>query len=132
MASSVTLFTDGKPVEAAFPEEIRIEERRISGIRGENRVEAVLLEDGSELPVDGIFLAYGTAGGSDLARKIGAETENGYVLTDERMRTNVPGLYSAGDCNGGMLQIAKAVYEGAVAGTDIAKEARRKKRTEEG
>ena len=41
------------------------------------------------------------------------------------MRTTVPRLYAAGDCNGGMLQIEKAVYEGAVAGTDIVKQARK-------
>ena len=29
------------------------------------------------------------------------------------MQTTVPGLYAAGDCTGGLLQVAKAVYEGA-------------------
>ena len=32
------------------------------------------------------------------------------------METNVPGIYAAGDCTGGLMQIAKAVYEGAAAG----------------
>ncbi|MBS6397119.1 MAG: FAD-dependent oxidoreductase [Clostridiales bacterium] len=125
VAASVTLFTDGQPVSAAFPEEIRIEEGKIRKIRGAERVEAVCMEDGREIPVDGIFLAYGTAGGSDLAKKLGARTEENRVVVDERMRTSIPGLYSVGDCNGGMLQIAKAVYEGAVAGTDIVKTSRR-------
>ncbi|MEG1994443.1 MAG: thioredoxin reductase, partial [Oscillospiraceae bacterium] len=31
------------------------------------------------------------------------------------------GLYAAGDCTGNMLQVAKAVYEGAVAGTEALK-----------
>lgn len=124
-AASVTVFTDGAPLAADFPAEIRIEVRRIREILGAEKVEAVLLEDGSRVPADGVFVACGTAGGSDLARKIGAQTENGNIVTDEKMRTTVPGLYSAGDCNGGMLQIAKAVYEGAVAGTDIVRESKR-------
>jgi len=37
------------------------------------------------------------------------------------MATNIPGLYAAGDCTGGLLQISKAVYEGALAGTEIIK-----------
>lgn len=126
-AASVTVFTDGVPPETAFPDDIRVVEQKIRQVLGESKVEAVLLEDGSRISVDGIFLAYGTAGGTDLAKKIGAATDGSRIVTDEKMRTNIPGLYAAGDCNGGMLQIAKAVYEGAVAGTEIAKEARRKK-----
>lgn len=125
-ASSVTLFTDGTAPEVTFPENIRVVTRKIQKIVGEEKVEAVLLDDGSRILADGVFLAYGTAGGFDLAKKIGAITEGSRIVTDERMRTNIPGLYAAGDCNGGMLQIAKAVYEGAVAGTEIVKEARGK------
>ena len=35
--------------------------------------------------------------------------------------TSIPGLYAAGDCTGGLMQVAKAVYEGAVAGTELVK-----------
>jgi thioredoxin reductase (NADPH) len=42
------------------------------------------------------------------------------------MSTSIPGLYAAGDCTGGLLQIAKAVYEGAKAGTEVVKYLRRK------
>ena len=37
------------------------------------------------------------------------------------MATNVPGLYACGDCTGGLLQISKAVYEGAKAGLSAIK-----------
>ena len=43
----------------------------------------------------------------------------------EKMQTTVPGLYAAGDCTGGLLQVAKAVYEGAQAGTEAAKALRK-------
>ncbi len=123
-ASSVTLLTNGAEPAADFPEEVQIVRSRIEKIEGTDHVEAVLLEDGSRITAEGIFIAYGTAGGSDLAKKIGAQTDGNHVVTDEKMRTTVPGLYAAGDCNGGMLQIAKAVYEGAVAGTEIVKQSR--------
>lgn len=38
------------------------------------------------------------------------------VKVDAQQATNVPGLFAAGDCTGGLLQVAKAVHEGAVAG----------------
>ena len=47
---------------------------------------------------------------------------------DERMQTGIPGLYAAGDCTGGLLQVCKAVYEGALAATEAIKMLRGKKR----
>lgn len=40
------------------------------------------------------------------------------------MQTNVEGIYACGDCIGGLLQISKAVYEGAKAGLEVIKEIR--------
>lgn len=128
VASSVTLFTNGAPLAVDFPETVQIENRKIRQIAGDGKVEGIILEDGEQIQADGVFVALGTAGGTDLAKKMGAPTEGGRVLVDEKMQTGIPGLYAAGDCTGGLLQIAKAVYEGAVAGTDIAKEFRRRKK----
>ena len=48
---------------------------------------------------------------------IGAElNEKGNIRVNEEMETTVPGLYAAGDCTGGLLQVAKAVHDGAQAG----------------
>ena len=52
----------------------------------------------------------------ELARKLGVVLSDGKIVVGEHMETNVPGVYAAGDCTGGLLQIAKAVYEGAEAG----------------
>ena len=45
------------------------------------------------------------------------------------MRTGIPGLYAAGDCTGGLLQICKAVYEGALAATEAIGALRRSKQS---
>lgn len=66
--------------------------------------------------MDGIFVAIGIASSTDFARKLGAIIQNNIIKVDENMATNVPGLYACGDCTGGLLQISKAVYEGAKAG----------------
>ena len=70
-------------------------------------------------------MALGVAGSTALARKIGAEVDGNRIVVDDRMQTTVPGLYAAGDCTGGLLQVAKAVYEGAQAGTEAAKALRK-------
>jgi len=55
----------------------------------------------------------GIASSSDLARKVGAVIQNNNIQVNENMETTVEGLYACGDCTGGILQINKAVYEGA-------------------
>lgn len=78
-------------------------------------VSGVRFEDGETLPVSGVFVALGVASSADLARKIGAEVDGNRVIVDEDGATNVPGLYAAGDCIGGLLQVSTAVAEGAKA-----------------
>ncbi len=119
VAGSVTLLTDGLPLSVEVPEQIQTDLRKIAAIRGTEQVEAVEFSEGDPLPADGIFVAYGVAGSTDLAKKIGAVTDGNRIVVDEGMATNIPGLYAAGDCTGGLLQISKAVYEGAKAGTEM-------------
>ena len=121
LVKSVTLCTDGKPVTADFPAEVKIADKPVAGLEGEQTLSAVRFEDGSTLEVSGLFIAIGTAGSTNLANAIGANIKSGNILTDPNTRTNIPGLLAAGDCTGGMKQIAKAVYEGAVAGTEAIK-----------
>ena len=92
---------------------------------GEERVTGVQLKDGGKLEVSGVFVALGVAGSTALARKLGAEVNGSRIVVDDHMQTSLPGLYAAGDCTGGLLQVAKAVYEGAVAGTEAAKALRK-------
>ncbi|SDC28545.1 thioredoxin reductase (NADPH) [Succiniclasticum ruminis] len=129
-ASKVMLFTNGKEPVVEIPDTIEVHKEKIIAVEAENengmeRVCGLRAEDGALTPVNGLFIALGTAGSVDLARKIGAGTENYRVVVDGDMATNVPGLYAAGDCTGGLLQVVKAAYEGAVAGLAAAKYARR-------
>lgn len=121
VASSVTLLTNGAPAPARLPEGLRVDTRAVQAIEGEGKVGAVRFADGEALPIAGLFVALGVAGSDALARKLGALTENGRILVDEHMATNIPGLYAAGDCTGGLKQIVKAAHEGAVAGMSAAK-----------
>lgn len=87
-----------------------------AALEGGDTLERVILSDGTSKDISGLFVALGTAGSADLARKLGAAVKDNKIVTDEKMATNIPGLYAAGDCTGGLLQVAKAVHEGAVAG----------------
>lgn len=82
-------------------------------ISGGERVESVTCGGVTEA-VEGVFLLRPAAAPGDLFPGLAAE--RGYVAVDRRMATNLPGLFAAGDCTGGPLQISKAIGEGLVAG----------------
>ena len=120
-SNSVTIITNGKQPTTPIPEKIKLNTNKVESLAGDEVLEKINFIDGSSLSVSGLFIAIGVAGSVDLAKKLGARTENNKIVTDEFMATNIPGLYAAGDCTGGLLQISKAVYEGALAGTEIIK-----------
>lgn len=119
LVGAVTLLTNGAPLPEGIPEGLRTETRPLARICGENTVSGVELADGTVLPLAGVFVAEGVASSCDLARKIGAAVDGERILVDERMATNVPGLFAAGDCTGGLRQVCTAVAEGAVAATAV-------------
>ena len=115
VVASVTLLTDGTSAPDGLPEGLRVDERPVTAIEGEDKVARVAFQSGDPLAVDGVFIAYGTAGSSDFARKLGAQLDGNKIQAGEGGATAVPGLFAAGDCTGGLLQVAKAVSDGAQA-----------------
>ena len=125
LAKSVTLLTGGAELTASFPAQVAVRTQKVEAILGPDKVSGVQLAGGEVLPVDGVFVAMGVAGSTALARKMGAQVEGNKIVVDDKMMTTIPGLFAAGDCTGGLLQVAKAVYEGAVAGNEAAKALRK-------
>jgi thioredoxin reductase (NADPH) len=70
--------------------------------------------------VDGVFIAIGYIPAVELAKKLGVEiTPEGFISRDSRHRTNIPGIYSAGDVEGGYKQIVTAAGQGSEAALAI-------------
>ena len=97
----------------------------IKEIRGEERVEELLLvnnktQNTTTLNTNGVFIAIGYSPALELAEMLGVEiSEDGYIKHDGKHRTNVPGVYSAGDVEGGYKQIVTASGQGAEAAMTI-------------
>lgn len=120
IAKKVILLTNGEQLVEKRHEGIEVDENKIREFRGTNSIEQVEFEDNTIKKIDGVFIALGMASSSDLAKKIGImldEKEN--IKVNNKMETNVKGIYACGDCTGGIFQVAKAVYEGMVAGMSI-------------
>lgn len=116
LARKIIILTDGKKAPDFRADNVEIETRGIKEIKGNNKVEEIELADGTELKVDGIFIAQGVASSTDFAKKLGVLVKNDKIIVNENMETNIKNLYACGDCTGGLLQVSKAVYEGTIAG----------------
>ena len=113
VVNKVTILTNGlDKIESDF----EVNTNKISSINGKEKVTDIEFEDGSKIEVDGVFIALGEAGASNFAKTLGILQEGDNIKTNEKMETNVPGIYACGNATGGLLQVCKAVYEGAEAG----------------
>ncbi len=92
-------------------------------IKGDKRVSALAVknldtDEVSELDVNGVFEAIGLIPDNDVFANVVELDENGYILTDDEMRTKTEGLFAAGDTRQKHLrQIVTACSDGAIAAT---------------
>jgi len=94
---------------------------RVESINGEQKIEYLELHDvktekSTKFLVDGVFISIGEVPQNEIAKDLGVKIdEKGFITTDKQMRTNIKGVYAAGDITGGLRQVVTACAEGAVA-----------------
>ena len=92
----------------------------VTRIKGDKEVTAVHVKNkkGEEmdLPVQGVFVLVGVRPNNEMLPMDQLETKDGFVVTDDEMRTNIPGVMAAGDIRSKTVrQIVNAAGEAAVA-----------------
>ncbi|NPA95453.1 MAG: NAD(P)/FAD-dependent oxidoreductase [Thermodesulfobacteria bacterium] len=125
IASKVHLITTGLDISPTLKETLDASKvevyspRKIKELEADDSLKAVILDDGTRLDVDGLFIELGAKGAMELAAFLGVQLDPEkftHIVTDENQATNVPGIFAAGDICGLPYQMAKAVGEGCVAG----------------
>lgn len=109
LCQSVTYF--GKP-DPALDARIQVRADKVTKISGETRAQS-LTAGGEEIPFDGVFIFREAMALSSLLP--GLEMDGAFIRVDRQMRTNLPGVFAAGDCTGLPLQVVKAAGEGCIA-----------------
>ena len=93
----------------------------VEKINGTQKIESLELHDvksdkKSTFTIDGVFISIGEEPQNKLAKDFGIKLdEKGYIITDNKQRTNITGIYAAGDITGGLRQVVTACAEGAIA-----------------
>lgn len=127
-ASEVHLYCEELDVADGLKEQLKStgvnvhEGVQITEILGETAVTGVKLSDDTTREVAGVFIELGAKGVLELTAMLGVQLDENmkYIDADKKQRTNVTGVYAAGDICGPPLQMAKAVGEGCVAGIEAA------------
>lgn len=91
---------------------LRFEKNGKYEIRGGMKADTLVF-DGEEHKVEGVFIIKDTVSVTKLVS--GLDRADGAIVTDRQMRTNIPGVFAAGDCAGKPYQLAKAAGEGNIA-----------------
>lgn len=99
----------------------------VEEIQGENKVDSirirnVVTNEISEVAADGAFIYVGLIPNTDSFRDLGITDEEGWIITDDYMETDVPGIFAIGDVRQTVLrQVATAVGDGSIAGDQVYK-----------
>ena len=133
IASKVNIITNGKEVTDVLDKylkehnDISLYTDKVVKIDGSSALEKVVLESGEEVVTDGLFIAEGSASATDIANTLGIITKGNFIDVNENFETNLEGAYAIGDAIGGLLQVSKAVADGALASQNIIKYLRESK-----
>ena len=93
----------------------------LSEIRGTDKVTSILLKNGEEIPVEGVFIELGGRSSENIAMDLGVFPEmDNTIQVDPECETSVKGVFVCGDLSGKPWQLAKAVGQGAIAGANAA------------
>ena len=134
LAASVTILTNGETpdsnaiVNAGFA----VCTKKITSVLGSDKLTGIAFADGSERPLDGLFLANGKAGALDFAAHLGILQKDGAIRVDASGMTNLPGLFAAGDCLGAPYQVSVSVGRGCVAALGAVAYVRERRQTAAG
>ncbi len=95
----------------------------VTKLIGKEKLEEIELNHKDRIKVDGIFVEVGNIPGTELAKKLKVKLEKNYIKVDKRQKTNIKGIFAAGDVTSNPLkQIITACAEGAIAADSAYKE----------
>jgi thioredoxin reductase (NADPH) len=141
IAKSVAIVTHGKEleVEGAIEHQLRgksnveIVNGQVAAILGEKIVKSIrIIENDSqreiEKDVNGVFVSLGGVPMTEVVKRAGLNADkNGCLTVDLMLGTNIEGVYAAGDCTCGGMQVVTAAGEGAMAAMKASAYVRKKK-----
>lgn len=117
LGANVNFITVKKDIKG-LNQNINVINGIISDIIGNNKLEGIIIND-KYIKLDGLFLLRNSIAPNSIVKDL--ILEDGYIVVNRNMETNIKGIYACGDCTGKPLQISKATGEGLVAAQNAAR-----------
>jgi thioredoxin reductase (NADPH) len=114
------VFTNGNHVDSPLLDGVKVVEEKIVSFNGEEHLESITTTNDT-YEIYGCFIAEGAQSSFTFAKHLGIGLDGNNIIVDKNLMTNIPGIFAAGDCIGGLKQIVKAASDGAIAATSINK-----------
>lgn len=95
-------------------------DNEVENVEGDDVLTSITLKNKKtgktqQLFIDGLFISIGVIPTNTLAKQLNVKLDDhGYIIVDKNMRTNIKGIYAAGDITGGLRQVITAAAEGAI------------------
>jgi len=142
LASNVLIVTQNGNLEVEGALEERLKNRnnieivkgKVTAIVGDQVAKKIKIQQHdtqteAEKEVNGVFISIGGVPMTEIVKKAGISTDrNGCLSVDRMQRTNIEGVFAAGDCTCGGMQVVTAAGEGAMAAMKASTYIRNKKR----
>lgn len=92
----------------------------VTALEGTENLSALQIQDGTTIRCDALFISIGRVPASNLLKDVCIQNDQGYVITDEKLHTNIQGIFAAGDIREKSLrQIITAASDGAIAAVSV-------------
>ena len=130
IARKITMISSKEEIEMSEVLREKLEEKktfqillnaRVEAIEGDTSVKAIKIVDiktnkQQEIPTDAVFISLGSVPMTQMVQEAGIKIDQrGCIKVDRQQKTNVEGVFAAGDCTCGGMQIVTASGEGATA-----------------
>ncbi len=116
-----TVKASQKMIDKARASNVELINGKVESIKGDDKVRSIILSDGKEITTDGVFIELGAKSAADLAMDMDLMPEmDDSIKIRLDCSTDVKGIFACGDVTGRPWQVAKAVGQGAVAGSAAA------------
>jgi thioredoxin reductase (NADPH) len=95
----------------------------ITELNGNEKLEEIEINKKRKMKIDGLFIEIGSVPNTELAKKLKLKIENNYIKIDKKQKTNIKGIFAAGDItNNPLKQMVTACGEGAIAADSVYRE----------
>ena len=118
VVKKIYLIAKNVQINTKMHKNIKVISKDIKEFIGQESIKEIVFDDGERIEVDGVFVAEGRLSSFEISKQLGIFENNNFIVVDRNFMTNVAGAFCAGDMIGGLLQISKAVSDGANAGLE--------------